>query len=177
MPLLLPGTEALAAVRHAPHYRLYISPLGGGDAQVQWYFPHCDYFDAGFREAVQYVAAHAADFGIEFSTVRVVLRGTPDTTSIVKDTTISFNVGSQDITLDLDLRSQTQMLFGLWERETYAFVGSVSANVRWLIDVGAGSGEMSLYFLRQPGPVEVIAAEPEVAAAEETTDATSTDQE
>jgi hypothetical protein len=26
---------------------------------VQWYFPHCDYFDAGFREAVQYVAAHA----------------------------------------------------------------------------------------------------------------------
>ncbi|HEY2028078.1 MAG TPA: glycosyltransferase family 39 protein [Myxococcales bacterium] len=59
MALLLPGSEALAAVKHAPHYRLYISPLGGGDAQVQWYFPHCDYFDAGFREAVQYVAAHA----------------------------------------------------------------------------------------------------------------------
>jgi Dolichyl-phosphate-mannose-protein mannosyltransferase len=57
--LLLPGTEAWAAVKHAPHYRLYISPLGGGEAQVQWYFPHCDYFDAGFREAVQYVAAHA----------------------------------------------------------------------------------------------------------------------
>jgi 4-amino-4-deoxy-L-arabinose transferase-like glycosyltransferase len=59
MALLLPGSEALAAVRHAPHYRLYISPLGGGDAQVQWFFPHCDYFDTGFREAVQYVAAHA----------------------------------------------------------------------------------------------------------------------
>ncbi|HYS11430.1 MAG TPA: glycosyltransferase family 39 protein [Myxococcales bacterium] len=57
--LLLPGAEAFAAVEHAPHYRLYISPLGGGDARVQWYFPHCDYFDAGFREAVQYVAAHA----------------------------------------------------------------------------------------------------------------------
>jgi hypothetical protein len=57
--LLLPGIEAAAAVSHAPHYRLYISPLGGGDAQVQWYFPHCDYFDAGFREAVQYVAEHA----------------------------------------------------------------------------------------------------------------------
>jgi 4-amino-4-deoxy-L-arabinose transferase-like glycosyltransferase len=57
--LLLPGGEAAAALARAPHYRLYISPLGGGDAQVQWYFPHCDYFDAGFREAVRYVAAHA----------------------------------------------------------------------------------------------------------------------
>ena len=65
--LLLPGGEALAALRHAPHYKLYISPLGGGDAQVQYYFPHCDYFDAGFREAVQYVAAHAEP-GAELST-------------------------------------------------------------------------------------------------------------
>ena len=65
--LLLPGGEALAAVTHAPHYRLYISPLGGGDAKVQWYFPHCDYFDAGFREAVRYVAEHAEP-GAELST-------------------------------------------------------------------------------------------------------------
>jgi hypothetical protein len=57
--LLLPGSEAAAAVAHAPHYRTYISALGGGDAEVQWYFPHCDYFDAGFREAVRYVAQHA----------------------------------------------------------------------------------------------------------------------
>ena len=57
--LLLPGGEALAALAHAPDYRLYISPLGGGDAKVQYYFPHCDYFDAGFREAVQYVAERA----------------------------------------------------------------------------------------------------------------------
>ena len=65
--LLLPGGEALAALRHAPHYRTYLSPLGGGDAQVQYYFPHCDYFDAGFREAVQFVAAHAEP-GAELST-------------------------------------------------------------------------------------------------------------
>ncbi|HEY6909397.1 MAG TPA: glycosyltransferase family 39 protein [Myxococcales bacterium] len=65
--LLLPGTEALASVTHAPHYRLYISALGGGDAKVQWYFPHCDYFDAGFREAVDYVAKHAEE-GAELST-------------------------------------------------------------------------------------------------------------
>jgi hypothetical protein len=65
--VLLPGIEAAAAVRHAPHYRLYISPLGGGDEMVQWYFPHCDYFDAGFREAVRYVAGHAEP-GAELST-------------------------------------------------------------------------------------------------------------
>ena len=65
--LLLPGSEALAAIAHAPHYRTYISPLAGGDARVQWYFPHCDYFDAGFREAVDYVADHA-EHGAELST-------------------------------------------------------------------------------------------------------------
>jgi len=57
--LLSAGGEAMATVRHAPHERLYISMLGGGDQNVDWFFPHCDYFDAGFREAVQYVAAHA----------------------------------------------------------------------------------------------------------------------
>jgi 4-amino-4-deoxy-L-arabinose transferase-like glycosyltransferase len=57
--IVLAGGEAQAAVTHAPHYRLYISPLGGGDGRVTRYFPHCDYFDAGFREAVQHVAAHA----------------------------------------------------------------------------------------------------------------------
>lgn len=65
--LLLPGAEAWAAVAHAPHYRLYISPLAGGDERVQFYFPHCDYFDAGFREAVKYVAEHAEP-GAELST-------------------------------------------------------------------------------------------------------------
>ena len=67
LALALPGAEAVAAIRHAPHYRLYISPLGGGDSRVTWYYPHCDYFDAGFREAVQYVAAHAEP-GAELST-------------------------------------------------------------------------------------------------------------
>jgi 4-amino-4-deoxy-L-arabinose transferase-like glycosyltransferase len=59
--------EASAAILHSPHYRLYISPLGGGDARVPWFFPHCDYFDAGFREAVEKVAA-SAEKGAELST-------------------------------------------------------------------------------------------------------------
>jgi hypothetical protein len=67
LAVLLVGGEAEAAVTHAPHERLYISPIGGGDHNVTWFFPHCDYFDAGFREAVQYVAAHAEP-GAELST-------------------------------------------------------------------------------------------------------------
>jgi 4-amino-4-deoxy-L-arabinose transferase-like glycosyltransferase len=65
--VLLVGSEARAAVAHAPHYRLYISPLGGGASRVTYYFPHCDYFDAGFREAIQAIAARAEP-GAEIST-------------------------------------------------------------------------------------------------------------
>jgi hypothetical protein len=57
--LALLAPEALAAVGHAPHYRLYVNALGGGDARVTWFLPHCDYFDAGLREAIAWVARHA----------------------------------------------------------------------------------------------------------------------
>jgi len=65
--ILAIGGEAHATWTHAPHERLYISVLGGGDKNVAWYFPHCDYFDAGFREAIDYIAAHA-EKGAEVST-------------------------------------------------------------------------------------------------------------
>ncbi len=55
--LLVP--EAWAAVQHAPHYRLYVNALGGGDEKVGYYFPHCDFYDAGVREAVAAIAARA----------------------------------------------------------------------------------------------------------------------
>ena len=56
---LLVGCEARAAFELAPHERLYLSPRAGGAHGVEWFFPHCDYFDAGLREAVAYIAAHA----------------------------------------------------------------------------------------------------------------------
>jgi 4-amino-4-deoxy-L-arabinose transferase-like glycosyltransferase len=65
--LVLMGSEARAAVAHAPHYRLYINSLGGGSSRVTWYFPHCDYFDAGFREAIEAIAARAEP-GAEITT-------------------------------------------------------------------------------------------------------------
>jgi hypothetical protein len=67
LALLLVGSEARAALLHAPHYRLYVNAFGGGDRNVSWFFPHCDYFDAGFREAVERVAS-AAEPGAELST-------------------------------------------------------------------------------------------------------------
>ncbi|GEJ58119.1 glycosyltransferase family 39 protein [Anaeromyxobacter diazotrophicus] len=57
--LLVTAAEAHAAVTHAPHYRMYVNALGGGDARVTWFFPHCDLFDVGFREAVAAIARRA----------------------------------------------------------------------------------------------------------------------
>jgi len=65
--VLLVGGEARAALAHAPHYRLYINAFGGGDGNVDWFFPHCDYFDTGFREAIQQIAA-GAEPGAEVAT-------------------------------------------------------------------------------------------------------------
>jgi 4-amino-4-deoxy-L-arabinose transferase-like glycosyltransferase len=62
--LVVVAPEVRASVVHAPHHRLYVSALGGGDRNVTWFFPHCDYFDAGLREAVEWVAA-AAPAGAE----------------------------------------------------------------------------------------------------------------
>jgi 4-amino-4-deoxy-L-arabinose transferase-like glycosyltransferase len=57
--LVTAGAEALAVLPRLPHPRLYVNFLGGGDAAVDTAFPHCDYFDAGVREAVAEIAARA----------------------------------------------------------------------------------------------------------------------
>jgi hypothetical protein len=57
--LLFIGSEASAAVRLGPHYRFFINAIGGGDARVTWFFPHCDLFDAGVRESVAAITARA----------------------------------------------------------------------------------------------------------------------
>src|SRR6185503_18579797 len=61
-----------------------------------------------FTSTARYVAQHAADFpSITYDSVRVVIRGNPDTTTIVKDTTIFFAPGSPDVSLDLVVPVQT----------------------------------------------------------------------
>lgn len=51
--------ELAASSRLAPHYRLYVSSVGGGERNVGWFFPQCDYGDAGAREAIRFIAARA----------------------------------------------------------------------------------------------------------------------
>ena len=75
----------------------------------------------------------------------------------------------RNIILDLDLKSQSQVYFGLWERETHRFIRRVATKADWLIDVGAGRGELCLYFLIHRPLAQIVAIEPnasEVTALE-----------
>jgi hypothetical protein len=64
------------------------------------------------------------------------------------------------LTLDLDLATETQIYLGLWERETYRFIRSALSSCRWLIDIGAAKGELSILLATQPNVMKVIACEP-----------------
>ena len=54
-----------------------------------------------FSKQAQFVAQNASAFGLTYDAVHLVIRGTPDTTVIVKDTTIAFTPSSSDVTLDM----------------------------------------------------------------------------
>jgi hypothetical protein len=64
------------------------------------------------------------------------------------------------LTLDLDLTIETQIYLGLWERETYPWLRSALPRCRWLIDVGAAKGELSILLATRPGVTRVVACEP-----------------
>lgn len=69
----------------------------------------------------------------------------------------------KDLVLQLDLQSQTQLLLGLWERECYPYLWQALGRAHWMIDVGAGKGELCMVFMRQPRAIPVIAIEPNTA--------------
>ena len=48
-----------ASVSATPHFRLYTNALGGGQARAGTYFPHDEFYDAGMRETMSWVAAVA----------------------------------------------------------------------------------------------------------------------
>jgi SAM-dependent methyltransferase len=52
------------------------------------------------------------------------------------------------ISLELDLSSQTQAWLSLYERETHPFIRAAARTASWVIDIGAGKGELSAYFLK-----------------------------
>ncbi|ACD82630.1 FkbM family methyltransferase [Candidatus Methylacidiphilum infernorum] len=63
--------------------------------------------------------------------------------------------------LELDLSCQMQVLLGLWETETYGFIRKCAQRSRWMVDVGAGTGELVSYFLKQKLCKKVYAIEPQ----------------
>jgi hypothetical protein len=60
--------------------------------------------------------------------------------------------------LNIDLASQTQSYFGLWEFETHPYIRAALKEVNWLIDVGAGFGELCILFRKNF--CRVVAVEP-----------------
>ncbi|HXF04776.1 MAG TPA: glycosyltransferase family 39 protein [Blastocatellia bacterium] len=54
--LLVPTVTALA---HHPYYLLYVNTFGGGESRRAFYFPHDEIYDAGLREALQFIAERA----------------------------------------------------------------------------------------------------------------------
>ncbi len=57
--LLLIFCSVQASLSVAPHYRMYLNPIGGGERRAGEYFPHDEFYDASLRSAVNEIAARA----------------------------------------------------------------------------------------------------------------------
>jgi precorrin-6B methylase 2 len=70
----------------------------------------------------------------------------------------------RNLVLDLDPATATQVWLGLYEQETFFSIRQAARDSVWMLDIGAGSGELSIFFLRQPKCLAVHAFEPQPAA-------------
>jgi hypothetical protein len=52
-----------------------------------------------------------------------------------------------------------QIRLGLWEQETYRYVRRAAHEASWVIDIGAGSGELSIFFDSRTKAEPIIAVE------------------
>jgi len=64
------------------------------------------------------------------------------------------------ITMALSLRHQAQIYLGLFEREVHPWLGRLSRGIHTAIDIGADSGEYTLFFLMRTDAARVLAFEP-----------------
>lgn len=64
------------------------------------------------------------------------------------------------LVLHLDAINSMQIIFGLYERETYAYLRKLSAGIESAVDIGAAEGEFSIYFRKTAGAKKVLAFEP-----------------
>lgn len=67
----------------------------------------------------------------------------------------------KNLKLNIDFTSQTQLYFGLWEKETHAHIKKLAKNINSAIDAGAGQGEQTLYFLARTAANKVFSFEPQ----------------
>ena len=51
------GLPLVSSAKSAPAYSMYLNPLGMG--REGYFFPHDEFYDAGLREAIEYVCQHA----------------------------------------------------------------------------------------------------------------------
>lgn len=74
---------------------------------------------------------------------------------------------NRGLTLGLDLRHHTARYLGIYEREIQGPIGRLAAGIRTAIDVGAGSGQYTLYFAGRTPAGTVFAFEPDASERRE----------
>jgi hypothetical protein len=65
------------------------------------------------------------------------------------------------LNFELDLKHNTQFFLGLYETETFSAIRSASRRCDWVVDVGAGVGELAIYCLNRTQCQVVHAIEPQ----------------
>ncbi len=73
----------------------------------------------------------------------------------------------KNITIDIDFAHQSQIYFGLAERELFSYFNRFSLGVKTAVDVGANAGIYTLYFLMKTKAERVIACEPDSGMCEQ----------
>lgn len=57
--VLVIAASVVCSVQAAPHFRLFTSSIGGGNAWAGYYFPHDEFYDASMRDTIAEIAARA----------------------------------------------------------------------------------------------------------------------
>ena len=63
--------------------------------------------------------------------------------------------------LEIDPECEANLFFGLYERETYPWLRKAVTKARSAVDVGAGNGEMTVWFLSRENLAKVHASAPD----------------
>lgn len=63
--------------------------------------------------------------------------------------------------MEMDLRGQTQLYLGLWEREVQPWIKVLSSGIQTAIDIGTAEGEYLIYFLKRTPVTRAFSFEPD----------------